>query len=1278
MAKRNPVSSVQNIWFDSEQVDAEDLIVEQNYNNAIDSSIINNHIGSGIVPFDMENYVLFDSSSISGNLDGEYLVSSKQPSDNNYGNQLEIALSESSAGGRRAVKIAIIGLDFEQNLQYEVFYFKTNESQVTKKHYTSVLQILINDFKGDKAQSFNLGGRIIIREASPLSLSRNTLSVAQNFEPSLFWRDFFVPPSNISLENILNIGLSNYNISDLGIKKSGEIKTIPVNNVTLQIGQKFKSKTNNIQKITLLLSVSNTASNPDDYLWNGEVVVSVYSLQNSLQCPTDIPPETLIDYPPSPIPLAQISFDYESLKKRGVVLNSIPQPVEFIFSNTAIGGSTSIIPDNFYAFTLKRSGSADKGDIYISYGSNYLEDSRLTVFDGNSWQDFSSNSEDLWFEIYSDAAKVTDGQAYVSGNGVVVEKVTTDSITSSVVDYCLDNIYFSGSDTFTATVFADTEKTTPVQDLRTGNLVYSRQKNIPEVKLLSTIDLQAINGTSDPLLVGSIRDKNVKFFDPSSTDTKFSINIRAASFFKNEIFIKIIDDESAFDYDADIKRLRARLLTGDFTNIKLNPTADPNFYYRVASAELISSKYGDLDSDGVVTSKDLDLLKSYVGFDLNNSLKLNSEINPVPNPVTPTTVTFANGYRAYSNSFKDQLNAPYYVVDSSTNQALTGLKIGQVIKDPNNVRRASLVVVTVGPISSVPDLMNNYLVINGSVQENNGGFKIIEVPLTDDTTFPGEVHSTVVIEKIVLNKDSILQIFKSDVKQDYIIKDGYDQDTGIVEDYVNKKSFIPGNDPGVVGKSFDVLRLVLEKSSINTITDRTDDYYQDVLTRSSTVHPIPDIIEENPSIFVNKDVATNKIAIAFEKQLSWEDYLVVSDTKSRLVSAIFNQNEDVQVHSGEISGIKVQTYNSKPLFDPGRVDFFVPDNLLIGEGGEILRSDGVFYKVDFEVGTVVLEIPKGMLGSESDVNLFDDFIQDYENSGVTRIGFPAMKFADGSFVQSDALTKDQLRFSVSVQSFSPDVGTGGGPAIVDGKMGVSVDYQTGVVKLNFTNLYIDSAIETLSTRVQVNVFLKKGGFNNKPLKVDHETMGNIVKVISSISNPFGLSNIKIEITDIDDLSKTTVGGTGEDDKLVVTNQDGLINPSLNYKNPIYIYGVAVNNSISTPHSDVSIGALTFRFDQIIMDNLEAIYFENIVKGDDTCQPEISLYHVNDDNSYSLVTSIATPSPLPPRSTLIRSSDIQSLLLTTSVDHVYEIVVSCASGSVIYQMSRLALIYNVPN
>ena len=258
MTKRSPVSTSQNIFYDSEQIDAADLSLEQNYNQTIQSSIIDNHIGTGILSDTLIPKVIYDSSLATTFIDGVVIAAQSQPSDNNYGNQLEITLSDSKVFGKRTVKIAIIGLDFQQNLQYETFVFSVNESQYTKKHYTSVALILVNDFSGQTTESFNLGGKILIQEASPYTLSRDTIALAQNVQPNLFFRDFY-SPTYTSLSALLQAGLPYYNVDSLNIQTTElDSKVIYPNDVTTQIGQKFLANTNNIQKITLLLSSSKT------------------------------------------------------------------------------------------------------------------------------------------------------------------------------------------------------------------------------------------------------------------------------------------------------------------------------------------------------------------------------------------------------------------------------------------------------------------------------------------------------------------------------------------------------------------------------------------------------------------------------------------------------------------------------------------------------------------------------------------------------------------------------------------------------------------------------------------------------------------------------------------------------------------------------------------------------------------------------------------------------------------------------------------------------------
>lgn len=267
MTKRTPVSAEQNSWFNAQQVDDTDLTLEQDYNNTITGSIINNHIGSGVLPEVLVQKVLFDSSLFSGFLDGVIVTPQNQPADNNFGNQLELELTNSLAAGKKTVKICIVGLDFQSNLQYEIFYFKINEIQISRKHFAKILLILVNDFIGNTDYSLNLGGRFTIKEAQPFSISRHALMISQDVEPNLFFRDFFVDGFS-SLTNLLQTALPLYNIDSLNITTAAlDNKILSKDDVTTQIGQKFISKTHNIQKITLLMSVRNLDVGSEDDLY---------------------------------------------------------------------------------------------------------------------------------------------------------------------------------------------------------------------------------------------------------------------------------------------------------------------------------------------------------------------------------------------------------------------------------------------------------------------------------------------------------------------------------------------------------------------------------------------------------------------------------------------------------------------------------------------------------------------------------------------------------------------------------------------------------------------------------------------------------------------------------------------------------------------------------------------------------------------------------------------------------------------------------------------------
>ena len=915
--------------------------------------------------------------------------------------------------------------------------------------------------------------------------------LAQDQQPNLFFRDFFVD-GFLTLGALLQAALPTYDINSLNILTSQlDVQTLLENDVTTQIGQKFIATTNNIQKITLLLSVQDLdVGQETNLVWTGDLIVSIYPLQSTTDCINDIAPTTPIDFSPSNIPLAQISIDYSTLLASGVVLDSVPQPIDFVFSNSASATGNTLVVGNYYALTIKRAGSANMCDILISIGSDLVPNSRITTFTGTLWVDIPE--QDLWFQIWSDAAKVSDGQAYDDGHGVIIPKTMLDNSTQTTTDYSLDSLSFTGTDVFSAHLSAITQESVPVPDQRTGNPVLSRQQFVPSVELLDTIDLTNLENTSEPLLLGVISDKNIKFSDTLSS--LINSKLYSATIINDELLIRIVDDPTdVVRFDTSVSSLATDLLNGDFVGAQIVPDANfPNESYRIASAKLCSMIVGDVDGDGVITSNDFDLLNSYLNYNLNVSLPQNTTIT-----TNSITTTFTNGYTTYLKPFMNVFGISFQLVDPNTNLVVASAPDGALVANPNDPRLGQFTSATVNFSAIIGVSSLQLIILSGVNPTNHGGFNITSL----DT-----VHNALTIQKVILTGDVFAEMFRADIDGDFVItgNDGY-----LLNSYIEKvvlsnspPSPFPGptsNAYAKIGSPFTIIRFRLER-----FVDRTDDYSSTLTAgRSTAIHIAPDIFTDD-GYLASHNFYASPIPIAIEKQLIWDESLVVSNTSSKLVPAIFSTINGFTQNSCTIDGITCNVYPVSPEFDPGRVDYYVPNNLIIGNGGELQRPDGTFYKVDFETGTIVLEIPDGLFNNtEQTLSLMDDFIIDYTGTGITRLGFPALRFADCSTVSANALVNNQIRFSVSVQSFSPNTNglsqDGYSGIIVDGKMGVSINYDTGLLTLNFSNLYQDEILQTLSTKVQITVFLKKAGFNNLPLFVDSTKVGNLLQLTNVFS-----------------------------------------------------------------------------------------------------------------------------------------------------------------------------------
>jgi len=1068
--KKAIVSSPQNIFYDGKQVDHQDLILEQEHNETRVASTIRNVIGSGVIKDSLDSRVLFDTNS--NDLQDGILATSFEyngkTSDIVEGQQLSITVTDCQAVGQRKLKILLIGLDFNYNLQYDVLYFSQNETQITKKHYTQLLGLLFNDRLETFSNSMNLGGRIVVEEASSLVLDKDLL-IDDNNNPSLFFRDIFIDSGAPFLDYLQSV-LTNYDLTQLNINTDfSEVQALERNDIVTQIGQKFIAKNNNIQKITVLMSVRNS-DDPDNLVWDGQVIASIYPLQSTVNCINDIIPDNKLDYPPTAIALAQISFDYNQLLNNGYVLDTVPQPVDLVFSNTSVSNGKSLKEGEAYVLVFKRlsAGVVDNCDILFTSSANTDGNRQLTIFTGQGWVNIYTES--IWYQIYSDNAKVTSGQYYLFGAGAVLQKVKYYEDLGLSKDYCLDNLSFTTNQIYKAVAQTGITSFDLEENPRTGNDVLSKKQVSAAIKLLNVTEYNSIKNTADNdnpdvLTLGAIKDNNVKYF-VNGAFHDFTLHL--PNFFNNKLFFKVITDAGDPDFEQSILDLRTMIITNETKNAKLF-NKDTNLPYRIVSAKIHDILIGNI-KQSTVDYSDLDVLFKYKDIDFNTAPENGPSVISV-SPYSPF------GYVVSPSYFF--LSANYNAVDS-----------GVVVKlvDSEGVQIGSNFSVTFTPTSTPGNYTVNTSPTNiksATVGVTNPS--LIVVSGYDNVAMSGKFaitsitsNTTANVQKPFFNTKGILEAFASDIDGDQLIStnDGY-----LLNSWLDKAPFVSYVSPYPVvnpytymNTTYQVIEIVLER-----FVDRHDDYWDNGSIDRGDIHEIPKPFIAEPAF---QDYTTPK-EMRLTKQLTWnaDDVYVSSDPRS--VITVYSDYENT-------------TFDNKNIFpDPLNFEkninnYYNPGNFLVE--GNILDEDKNFHKLDFEVADIILNIPEGLDGYQKSLNILSMFVAEdvSTNVGLTAKGFPALKYSDGTYVKiSDT---DNIRYSAAIQSFTPELdGTylGDPVIVVDGRMGLAIS-EDGILNLNFTNLYNDPGYVTGNTKVKVSVFLKKAGFSNRPLQVNDTQVFNLL------------------------------------------------------------------------------------------------------------------------------------------------------------------------------------------
>lgn len=1068
--KKAIVSSTQNIFYDGKQVDHKDLSLEQDHNEARVSSTIRNVIGSGVIKESLEQRVFFDTNTSAlqdGFLNTSFAFDGKS-TDTVEGQHLAIELTDSVAAGQRKVKVLVIGLDFNYNLQYDILYFSQNEAQITKKHYTQIVGVLINDRFESVANSLNLGGRITVSEADSLLLSKDLLTDDNGSSPSLFFRDVFINGGTPVIDYLESI-LTNYDVSQLGINVDfSKSQALERNDIVTQIGQKFIAKNNNIQKVTVLMSVINN-DDPGDLVWDGQVIVSIYPLQSTVNCINDIIPDNKLDYAPTAIPLAQISFDYNQLFNNGYELDGVPQPVDFVFSNTSVSNGKSIKTGEAYAIVVKRlsAGVTDKCDILFTSNTNTEETRQLTIFTGQGWVNISTES--LWYQIYSDSAKVTSGQYYLYGSGATLQKVKFYEDLGLSKDYCLDSLNFTTNQIYKAVAQTSVVAFDPEENPRTGNNVLSKKEVQAAISLLNVSEYDSVKNTSnndnsDVLTLGAIKDNNVKYF-VNGAFHDFTLHL--PNFFKNKLYFKVITDSGDGYFEQSVIDLKTMIITNETKNAKLFDK-NTNNPFRIVDAKIHDVVIGN-SRKSTIDYTDLDELFKYKDINFNVAPVNGPGVISV-SPYAPFGYVVASGYEFLT---KDATSADTSVtvklVDSegvqigsnfSSTITPTGSKgIYTINTSPLNISTATLGVTS-------PSI----IVVSGYDSNRIAG----KFAITDITSIV-----TATMEKPVMDIEGVLEAFSFDIDQDQIIStnDGY-----LLNSWLNKAPYVSYISPYPVvnpytymNTQYQVIELTLE-----SYVDRHDDYWDSTGNRSDIHQLVEPFVTEVG--FQNFNTAKE---MRLTKQITWnsDDVYVSSDPR-----AVFTVYSDFENTSFDNKYVFPDPLN----FEKNTNNYYNPGNFLVD--GNILNENKTFHKLDFEVADIILNIPEGLDGYQKSLNIFSMFVAEDSNTnvGLTVKGFPALKYSDGTYVKTG--DDSCVRYSAAIQSFTPELdGTYlGNPAIVvDGRMGLAIS-ESGVLSLNFTNLYNDPAYVTGNTKVKVTVFLKKAGFSNNPLQVNDTQVFNLL------------------------------------------------------------------------------------------------------------------------------------------------------------------------------------------
>lgn len=736
-----------NNFFDGQEVSESDLDTEQ---TAWHDSLANNTdllAGSGVEQEFPVQRVLFDSYEVPAsiqnlldtqNFDGEPIFPTDsfsntvfiQPSDTVQGVQLDIQISESNLDGSPDLKVYVFGTTFGGAFEQEVFIFDNNGSQITRNYYTQVVAFMTQDFRGnqntvvDGVASRNNGGRLRILEALPMRVARDTIMAEQAQEPSMDYINFKPATLFKTLDNVLDdiANSAGLNKDDLNINTTATTeRTLPPNQTGLIIGEKFLATTNNIQKVSILLSVEERELVPvgEEFDWSGDVVVGIRKLQTVTTCPTDIVPGTPIEFDPEPAPIAEVSFDKDDLEALGIVLDATPRVVDFIFTQSTLANPNvepSIEVGAYYVVTIRRTGNISVGTIVLEEAANTdsdpnaTDEKRMTVFTNNAWTDVPES--DLWFRVHTNALRIVDGTAFDAGVQITSPKVKEDAVTG-VEEPFIEGFHSLIDTSQTGENFVIVQKSNLFSQAEphpsTGNLVFTRVEDAPDVSVVSLSTLTTlIEAGNKPIVLGVATDTN-PVDNPTITGTTDFPGLAKTNTFT------IINPSS----DILLNNLNGSLLIPN--------TTDPSLIYRIIKKEIFTDAYGDVNGDG-----EIDVLDVTRATELGNVVSGDGYAKNLQDGNVPSSVqrdALLNGFITMEEILRADVNGDNIVTTLDSGLIQQFISLGTGFSVGSTFTRVVLTVESLtDPLNTTPDIVGSDPSFN-AVPFSSINFRIDFVPL---------------------------------------------------------------------------------------------------------------------------------------------------------------------------------------------------------------------------------------------------------------------------------------------------------------------------------------------------------------------------------------------------------------------------------------------------------------------------------------------------------------------------------------------------------------------